>query len=332
MTSDLLARSRAATYPCHRQFKLAGKHIRLAFASEALATKLFAAFGHLAEPAEGKADLTIHVWDSASIGGSAPPPLPAFDGNQAWLMNGEQISAFSAAPGEQFYLLDLTTDTGYFWSASSNLPQPECGSPFIPILHWWLQEQGWMFIHAAAVGTPELGAAVVVGRGGRGKSSTALSCLDSSLLYLSDDYCLARSDGRLHTLYCSAKVGNASLAHLPFLEPARSPFTEPEWEKHLFFLDRAFKAQLAIELQARCILLANVTREVDTWAEPIRPALALTALAPSTLLQLRFSREADALLAGMRALTESLPCFTLHLGTNRKQIPRVIERTLQQCA
>lgn len=338
MTENLKDQCRAAfqaaqnaTTPCLRQFAIGDKLIRLDFAGDALAAKLSAAFEHLAQPDQNAPDLTIHLWDSATTGAPSPP-LPAFEGNQAWLMNGEHTSAFCGAPGEQFYLLDLQHNEAYFWSASPNLPQPECGSPLIPILHWWLQELGWLFLHGAAVGTPELGAALIVGRGGRGKSSTALACLDSSLRYLADDYCLARPDGSLHTLYCSAKAGNSSLKRMPYLETARSPFTDASWEKNLFFLNNGFADRLIRTIPARCVLVASVSGETNTWAEPIRPALALTALAPSTLFQLRFSRDTGALLSGMRSLVERLPCFTLHLGTDRAQIPKAIERTLEQCA
>ncbi|MBI3160116.1 MAG: hypothetical protein HYZ26_11015 [Chloroflexi bacterium] len=317
--------------PSVRQFRIAGFHIRLEFASPVLVPFLYSAFQHLAEPPTAQADLIIHIWDSQSTG-APPPPLPTFDRDEVWILKTSRLQAYTVTPGRSFYLLNFGQGRAYYWLAAPDLWQPEISSPIIPILHWWLLEQGWAFLHAAAVGVQELGAALLVGRGGRGKSSTALACLKSHLLLLGDDYCLARQDGSLHSLFSSAKLDDASLVRFPYLESARSPFSAPDWEKHLFFLYPAFRENLSAELSARCILLPSVTSGPDTFFRPARPAQALAALAPSTLYQLRFTREADRMLAMMRSLTDNLPCFTLHLGQDQEKIPQAIEEVLRQCA
>jgi hypothetical protein len=316
--------------PPERQIRIAGSGIRLRFATEALARAMSAAFAHIVEEAAGEPDLTIHIWDSQTRA-SSPPPLPTFERDEVWLLKTATLQAYTTAPGRFFHLLDFQSRLGYTWLNNTELSQPDVSSPLIPILHWWLFERGWAFLHAAAVGTPDLGAALLAGRGGRGKSSTALACLGSRLRVLGDDYCLARGDGRLHTLYCSAKVDDTSLKLLGFLEAARSPFSGPDWEKHMFFLHPGFASGLAAELEAKCVLIPEVAQRRDTAVVAARPGEALTALAPSTLYQLRFTREPAGMLAVMRTLVERLPCYRLLLGEDRSQIPAVIEEVIRQC-
>ena len=116
----------------------------------------------------------------------------------------------------------------------ANLPWWEGGAPFRRQLHWALAPDA-LPVHAAAVGDAR-GAALLVGRGGSGKSSTAVACLAAGLGFLGDDYCILRFEPEpvVHSLYCSAKVTNEELPHLGALAEQRD-LDVPEGPKPVLF-------------------------------------------------------------------------------------------------
>ena len=54
-------------------------------------------------------------------------------------------------------------------------------------------------VHAASVGTKD-GAVLIVGKGGSGKSTSALACLNAGMYYLGDDYTLISNDSNPQVL------------------------------------------------------------------------------------------------------------------------------------
>ena len=74
-------------------------------------------------------------------------------------------------------------------------------------------------LHAAAVGTAD-GGVLIVGRGGVGKSTTALACLAAGMKYVADDYLVVQLDPepRAFQLYGTAKLEASQLRHFPELQ------------------------------------------------------------------------------------------------------------------
>ena len=63
------------------------------------------------------------------------------------------------------------------------------------------RDKGYQLVHAAAVGS-EAGAVLISGKGGLGKSTTALSCLGKGLTYVGDSHVVVQLDPfpRVHSL------------------------------------------------------------------------------------------------------------------------------------
>ena len=81
-------------------------------------------------------------------------------------------------------------------------------------------------------------------------------------------------------------------------------------------------------MAVRAILLPRVTGLPDTRFKRVSVAMALAALAPSTIFQLpRAGNEALKFLAGF---ARNLPCYSLEVGTNLSTIPPVIEGILAE--
>jgi hypothetical protein len=335
---------RAAGGPVDHVVAIDGYIIRLRFAGATLAPALTPALTHL-ETGPGKPDLTVRIWDSASTG-VAWPPMPWFRAPGHVDSAGRPIDNDSTPRGDVrgyctdriamhvgdklFSLLDLERNVAVYWCESlDRLPLWERGAPLRSILHWWLRARGLQLVHAGAVGTPA-GAALLAGKGGSGKSTTALTSLNDGLLYLSDDYSLVKLDPTPHvySLYNTAKVRPDNLERVPHLRDAVVNRDALGSEKALFFVQRQFPDRIVPRLPIRAIMLPRVTGLPDTTIEPASKRESLAALSLSTLHQLAGSgRE---LLQTIARLVDAVPSHHLNLGTDLTQIPKALASMLDR--
>lgn len=313
-----------------RAFRLAGTVISLRSAGDAMLDRLGTAFAHLADASGDEPDLTALLWDSRSAG-VEPPPLPPTDPDEPrgavfYAEAGSLQVAYQ--PGLSLLsALDSQRGIAWFWCLdAASLPFWELAAPLRQILHWWLGRSGLMLLHGAAVGTRE-GGVLLVGRGGSGKSTSALSCLTSELLYAGDDYVAVRGepDPWVYSLYSSGKLepGHATLlTHLP---QASFPGDGLDEEKAVFYVHERFPARMCHGFPLRAVLVPRVTGTEPRFL-PVKPAEALRALAPSTLLQLHPARP-DAL-PRMARLLQRVPTYSFEAGGSIEEIPKAIERFL----
>jgi hypothetical protein len=192
-------------------------------------------------------------------------------------------------------------------------------APYLPILKAFLQHHNITMLHAGAVALNNA-AALLIGRGGSGKSTTALLCLEAGLDYLADDYC-AFAGTTVYSLYSSAKIHFADAARVNFIELNHNP----DFEKGYTMLFPRFQKQLRHAAPIRALVLPRVGGRLGF--EVISPQTALLALAPSTLFQLRDSGE---VLSKLAALVRNLPCFRLHLGDQPEAVPEAIKGLLEK--
>ncbi len=182
-------------------------------------------------------------------------------------------------------------------------------------------------IHAAAVGRPD-GGVLLVGKGGSGKSTTALACLRSELVHAGDDYVLIAGvpSPFVYSLYHAAKVVPEQLWRVPHLEPWVSNRDRLDLEKAVVYLNEGFAEKLSAGFPLRAILLPRVTGGRDTRLVPASADQSLDALVPSSFIQLPgLGREG---LQTMVRTVQSLPSYVLELGTDLARIPPVIASLL----
>src|SRR5262249_55670783 len=156
----------------------------------ALVSGMVRALQHLPSPPPTKPDLTIRVWDSVSTGTvMVSPPWPPDAYRQHGVVQGLGDGRFQAV--WQWYchalhVLDLAANEALFWVRSGErVPPAEAGAPLRTIFQLWAATRGLVLVHAASVGRPD-GGVLLVGKAGAGKSTSALACLRSPLLYLGD--------------------------------------------------------------------------------------------------------------------------------------------------
>jgi hypothetical protein len=317
-----------------RHYRIAGYNVRLSFAGMSLRPSLCTALEHLRIEADTPPHLTISLWDTASTGVEMPPPAWSLSdygarGEIAGYNNDRISTCFKHGSGG-VSLLDNALDRAIFWVRDADqLPYWEKGAPLLNILHWWMGGHDRLLVHGAAVGTDQ-GAALIVGRSGSGKSTTALACLSSGLLYLGDDYTIIATHPSpvAHSLYATAKVDGNQVKAFPHLLPKISNSGELVREKALMFLSPYYSGQIIPELTVRAILVPKVTGMPMTRLKRTSAAAALSALAPSTIFQL--PRAGESNFKTVAQFVSKLPCYTLECGTELAQIPEVVVSALSR--
>jgi serine kinase of HPr protein (carbohydrate metabolism regulator) len=180
-----------------------------------------------------------------------------------------------------------------------------------------------LLVHGAAVGNDH-GAVLIVGKSGSGKSTTALACLSSGLLYLGDDYTIIETlpSPVVHSLYATAKVDVNQVNAFPHLLPKIHNNGTLAGEKALMFLSPDYNKQMIPDLPVRAILVPRVTGGPRTQLKKTSAAAALTALAPSTIFQLPRAGESNFKIVAR--FVSKVPCYTLECGKNLAQIPEMV--------
>jgi hypothetical protein len=303
-----------------------GHGIRMRFTGDRSFGNLTAAFDHLAKPAATDPTDTINCWaDQAEFG--LPPSLLALDpsGNDTsparWTLR-ERYPFITGFEG----CIDVFDPSGPLaWRRifTERLPWWEIAAPLRNPLFWLLGGCGRFLTHAAAVAVDGQ-AALVVGPGGSGKSTTALTCLLDGMDYLGDDYTVTSLDEEplVHSLYGSAKLQPEGVEGMEALIRDAGEFTGTDGEKLVVWPIRTLPDRVVTDARIRAILVPTITGATGTTLASIAPAAALRALAPSSILQ--FPAGGATSLSAMARLVEAVPCFALQLGSDRRLIPGVV--------
>jgi hypothetical protein len=285
------------------------------------------AFAHLRIGPGLAPELLVDIWDSASTG-ACPPPIvdvdPDAPAGAFYFFEDEPMRGVFQPGLRALSAVDFATNHAwYFVEDPAALPYWERAAPIRQILHWWMGSRGHQQVHSGAVGTPD-GGVLLVGKGGSGKSTSALVSLNSELRYAGDDYTMVSlgSQPTVHSIYSSGKVHAENLTRLPHLMPALSNAAELATEKGVIFVDQHFQDRMIEGFPLLAIVMPTITGRSHTRVRPASRAAALAALAPSTVFQLH-TAGAEAL-GYMARLVRDVPAYVLELGANVSDIPPVL--------
>ena len=330
---DAWRSSQATGEQCYR---IAGQAIRLRFAGGALTPHVAPALAHLAVGPETETDLTIGVWESRSTRVAFPPPPRGTDGaarpGEIRLYSEGERCALYREDHQTLSLVDFPEKQAYFQASDlARIPQAENAFPLQTIFHHWFSHGGHQLVHAAAVGT-RAGAVLLAGKGGSGKSTTALACLRAGLFYLADDYTLVSNEPfpMAHSLYCSAKLQPENLRRFPELRPLVRPAGSGDASKALLYLHEDFLAQLPPSLPIKAIVHPRVGEAAGSSWSRLSPAMALLALAPSTIFQLPGA--GASAFDRLARLVGQVPSYRLDAGTDLNTIAPAIEHLLREAS
>jgi hypothetical protein len=315
-----------------RLYRIGGTSVRLMFAGERLVPYLTPAIEHLRIPETSHADVTMCIWDSDSTAVEMVPPPCKWesftDRGDIWGFNSSRIRTAFHWIECSVNLMDHRADMGIYWVKSAeNLPYWVHASPLRTLFHWWMEKNGCQIIHAGAVAT-DAGAVLLTGKGGSGKSTTALSCLQSGFYYLSDDFMIARLEPRptAYTLYSTAKLNPDHLHNFPGFEKLVQNPEKLDQEKAIIFLQGRFEKQIISEMPIRAVFIPRITYQDTSSLVPASPFEIRQAAGFSTMSMLpgagRYTHDF------MCRLSTVLPGYILHLGRNLEEIPAAIGRYL----
>lgn len=313
---------------------LGGERIRIELAGAGLSASVTRAFGHAATGDAGAPDLTIKVWDTAGTGVAMPSPVwgPYDYGPKGEIsgFNNERFgTVYQIDPGS-LSMIDRTRGVGLFWiKKASDYPEWMRAAPLRTILAWWFGRATRQFVHGAGVGAAGKGV-LLAGRGGSGKSTTSLLCLEGGFDFVGDDYVLVDVEPRpvMHGIYGSAKLDDTALnTYLPgFRQQVTSRIVGSGPDKGVVYLERgSYGLVRSLSLDSIVVLKRGKSREASL--RPASRAAALSALAPTTLFQL--SGAGSSAFSAMTQLIRRVPVFELELGRGGNSGPRLLGGLLE---
>src|SRR3954451_366848 len=232
--------------------------------------------------------LTIDLWDGESTG-VLPPPFP---GGEQVPAKGEirrsdeagvRLQSTSGVRGSDgaFEAMTIFDERAsvirYFVTMPDRIPWYERAAPLRTALHWGLTRSDCLLVHAGAVGS-DGHAVLLAGRGGSGKSTTAVAALLAGHNYLGDDYAFLDLTGpqpAVHSLHTTAKLSPDALALLPELAGHSALRLPDRAEKQV--LNVAALRPDAVRRSARIasIVVPDVRRSGPRGLERLSPGAAL---------------------------------------------------------
>jgi hypothetical protein len=307
-----------------RGVKVAGLSFQVRAPHTEMLGPVVRALAHL--PEAPRPDFTVHAWDDAGSGTRMPPP--PWGPNRVFTNRGELMdpdpryhTAYNLG-ADLLTMLEPRTGRAIYWTRDSRrLPAYERTAPMRALIHWMTVGKGLQLAHAAALGHSS-GGVLMVGKGGSGKSTSALACLRSGLGYVADDYCLVDGD-RAWSLYSSGRLLPSSLGFIKNLR-----WETPDDPKVALYLHEQCPEHLLPSFPVKAVLLPRVTGEETVRLSPTSTRRGVTALSLSTMAQLPGAGpESFAVLSG---LVEKVPCYDMLLGPNIGDLAGTISRLLAE--
>ena len=315
---------KGAGHPDESFISVNGLKIKLCFAGEAVNLRMMPAFDHLICDAANETALTVNIWDSQSTGVALPDEPWSEDISQITdkilMFNQDSIHMLYNPASMVYSLIDTKTRTAYCHVPDANLvPYYERSSPLRMILHWCFEQNGMHLIHSASVGIGGKGV-LLVGRGGSGKSTTALASLINGLDYIGDDYIAVSKNPHplAFSIYNSVEVNSDVLEKIPELQNHIINLERLDSEKGLIFLNRSFSKNIVRQLKIKAIVMPVVSGKSTSCMYKIPSLKAFAELASSTIFQMPGSGE--VMLRGLKHVINDLPVFAMDLGNDFSEI------------
>ncbi len=311
-----------------RDFLLAGQLIRTRVVGTRLAETLTRSFDHLRVAYSDQTPALVwEAWDGEATDVARPLPPPAeivlFEhaderavhrtlGPKS-IVQTERAHADRWVSGSQGRIID-------WFESPQACSTMERTRPLMELLPQWLSlATGVQMFHSALVAFEGRGA-MLIGRSGAGKTTTALNCLTAGLDYLGDDYCavsLGADTVTGYSLFAAARLFSEDLDYFPALRSVA--VHDPNEDKALVLLHPAFERQLVPSVPIRALLLPRQVPGVETSVRSATAVQVALELMPS--MRLLMPDMLGTAFERSTALAERLPCYWLDLGDDLRRIP-----------
>ena len=282
----------SAVAPIEATVDLAGEAVRFRIAGPDLAATVLRPFAPLRTSAAPVA--TVDLWSATETGvslpGSVTPERWRIRSDLSWMVHVQDRSVTA---------LDRRSGNivGHRLSAEA-MTAHERTKVFPEVLALWLLDRGAIKVHAGCID-----GALLVGKTGSGKSTATLAAAASGRAMLGDDHVAVRGD-TVHALSGVIRILPQVLVDAPWLRAAGEVIEVPG-DKSMVFVPR-----LGPPAPVRVVLAP--TAAPGTGLRPLRPAEALRALAPSTVMGVVGG--GSAAFQALGDIVAEVPAFALHHG------------------
>lgn len=235
------------------------------------------------------------------------------------ILMGDGILMGSDTVRRRFYSLQSSADDrAYIRSRHANVQD----------FFRWAACSGLFMVHGAAVGVNGTGV-LVVGRGGRGKSTFAVSCLAQGLDFISDDYSLITVSGPILAKPLYSIVGlmpDMCGNFKEFGEPMRGPDGSLMGIKPQYSIPAH---RFAKQLEIKAIILPTIGGTDEVSLTPVSPGPAMTQLIHSTVIQ-SGSHKDTRLIMAMSQRFMGLPVYEMRMSTDLKKNPAFLRLFIEK--
>lgn len=315
-------------------FTFGGLPVRLRVAGRRLASLVARPFVHLRSDPSAADDvrLDIALWDERETGVHPQPLRPEVTGAEGVTEIAETGRYLQQRKPAHTICLDRLRNrlVGVF-ALDDDVEVYERGKPFARLLAEWYADHGVAVMHAGLVARGADGV-ILAGKGGSGKSTTALACVRAGFDFLGEDYAALQfpdAGGVVgHSAYNSAFVSPETAVRFPELDRHLVASRDASEPKSVVLLADMWPSRLAARVPVRAVALCRVTDAARCRVRPASRAEALLAIGPSSLLQIH-GRRRDSL-DRLARLVSLVPCFHLDLGCDLASVPSGVEAVLAQ--
>ena len=329
----------AVTTPVTADLLVGSERVRVRIAGEELARRWLPALSHLTAPSHGRPSAFIDSWDGTATGVTLPVPgvPPAVEGVQV----DDPLVVTKTADLRVVYqprrgLLTAQAPpeprVAVFATGVEQLPWFEQAVPFRVAWTWLVTGRQRHMVHAGAVAS-EAGGALLVGRGGSGKSTSAVACLFAGDLdYISDDLALVdcSDEPTVFSLYATAKLDPRTLELLPRLFAGSLDSLEATEDKIVVRLTAITPERLRRCAPIRAIVCPRVVGSGRSRLVRASPGHGLRAVAPTTVFLVH--HEQAAALVSLRHLVSIVPTFVLELGRDLAGVAELVRSAIESGA
>ncbi len=317
-----------------RKYLVAGRSLRLCFLNAYLKQEMTPALAmHASEVCDENSALTLYLFDSSTVNIPAPDwsseYLPSHGMLKEYNRDGFRFAVNCDLRMLQFY--DENSRQAIFWMEDAKeLPYYEKAHPLRVLFHWWTAQNMRTLVHAAALGT-SAGGVLLMERGGAGKSSSALSSLNSRLSCAGDDLVIVDAEAKIpraYGLYNVAKVKSRQHAE-KFFPHLLSLFELPDEQGALLLdLQKQMPQKLLRSFPVRAVICPRIEPGGRAKFIPLPKQQAFNRILPSTLELL--PGKWDHVFRVLSALINKTETYELVLGADMENIPLLIEQLLRE--
>jgi len=329
-----------ARFECHRRKShrvksdrdVAGRCFSFSAASDCTLAALIRPIVHLPSPGPGAPRLSVEICDGVDVeldgflsssdrGESKPirPRLVLGDGNDI-------LGAAWPASG-MLGLLDRRSERAVVWLREpARLSFADAATLIRGLVAWWMADDHGGVVHAAAV-VGKRGAALLTGRGGTGKSSSAAACFGAGLRFIGDDSVYCRADtAEVFSLNTCVSLSGQDLAR--YYVGLDSGIGGTPGRDGKVIVDLAKVDRSGVVPRASLCAIVSLVRSRHGPAE-VRPAArarVLASLAPSSVFNVPTPEKRT--LTMVTELVRRIPTYELTLCGDRDDVAIQLRRFL----